>query len=83
LALVRAASTAVERREPAAALALLARYSARYPSGALRIEAQALRAIALCTRRAPAGLAARDAFVREHARSALADRVQRACSKAP
>jgi len=80
LALVREASMAIERHEPGAALARLARYASRYPSGALRIEAQALRAIALCANRATTGPVARDLFVREHAGSALAERVERACA---
>jgi hypothetical protein len=79
LALVRAASAALDRRDAKAALKLVARHGAEYPNGALQTEAQALRALALCAAGWPEAEEARDAFVRAHPKSALADRVRSAC----
>ena len=48
LALVESARAAIERGDHPAALARLAEHARAFPSGALRPEARALRAIALC-----------------------------------
>jgi hypothetical protein len=79
LALVRGASDALDRKDPQAALGLLSRYERSYPNGPLSTEAQALRAIALCTAQRPEAARARDEFLRTHGRSALAQRVRGAC----
>jgi hypothetical protein len=79
LALVRAASDAVDRADAVRALALLSSYAQRYPRGSLQTEAQALRAIALCASKQSGATAARDAFLSAHARSALAQRVRNTC----
>jgi hypothetical protein len=80
LRLVRAASRALDRGDAQAALAQLQQYGARYPSGALRVEAAALRAMALCTAHAKGADLERQHFLRDHASSALAERVKRACA---
>ncbi|HWB82274.1 MAG TPA: hypothetical protein VG755_45230, partial [Nannocystaceae bacterium] len=48
LALVESARAAIERGDHAAALARLAEHARAFPTGVLRPEARALRAIALC-----------------------------------
>jgi hypothetical protein len=80
LALVRAASVAVDHAEPTRTLALLSRYEAQYPHGALRTEVEALRAVALCRSSKPGAAPVSAAFLREHGSSTLAERVQRACT---
>jgi hypothetical protein len=76
---VRAASEALRRNQPRAALAQLQRYAAQFPNGALRVEVAALRAIALCAAHAPGSAADSGEFLRAHAGSPLAERVRRAC----
>lgn len=80
LSLVRGASDALERHDPAKALQLLARYAQNHPNGSLRIEADALRAMALCAGKRPEAAAARDAFLNAHPQSALARRIRSVCT---
>lgn len=79
LALVRGASDALDRKDSATALQLLARYAQNHPNGSLQVEAQALRVVALCAEHRPEAVSARDAFLRAHPKSALARRVRSAC----
>jgi hypothetical protein len=81
LALVRAASVALRAGDPSKALASLRKHSEQFPHGALRVEADALRAMALCAGNDPAAASARDGFLRAHPSSALAERVRAACAK--
>ena len=83
LLLVRGASDALDHGDAATALRQLQRYTSRYPHGALRVEAAALRAVALCTTRVSGADAARDSFLAAHATSPLAERVKRACASVP
>jgi hypothetical protein len=78
-ALVRAGSAALDRHQPDLTIALMQRYAAEHPSGTLRVEAEALRVLALCNKRDASAATARESFLHAHAKSALAERIQRAC----
>jgi hypothetical protein len=80
-ALVRAASAALDRHQPDLTIALMQRYAVEHPSGTLRVEAEALRVLALCNKRDASAATARESFLHAHAKSALAERIQRACHK--
>jgi hypothetical protein len=77
---LRAAQAARAAGDAARALALLDAYDGAHPRGALRIEAEAVRVLALCDagRRADA-IAQADVFLAAHSVSPLAGRVGRAC----
>src|SRR5262249_48369813 len=78
-ALVSRAQAALSANDAATALALLDVHAARYPSGQLAEEREALRVLAACTAtRADAGARAAR-FLRAHPRSPLAARIRRAC----
>lgn len=79
LALVRAASDALRVRDTSAALQQLQQHAAQFPHGALRVEAEALRSIALCTANAHDSAAVSRRFLEAHPDGALAERVRRAC----
>jgi hypothetical protein len=81
LTLVRAASDALQHAGAGAALLKLQQYRMEFPRGALRVEADALRAIALCTSHAATAAAVSGVFLKAHASSALAERVRRACDE--
>jgi hypothetical protein len=78
-ALVRAGSAALDRHQPDLTIALMQRYAAEHPGGTLRVEAEALRVLALCNKRDASAATARESFLHAHAKSALAERIQRAC----
>lgn len=80
LALMSSASDALQRDDADSALRTIQRYNAQFPQGALQVEAAALRAIALCRAHSADSAAVSAQFIRAHARSALAERVQRACA---
>ncbi|MDC0723607.1 hypothetical protein [Nannocystis bainbridge] len=79
LALVRAVNDALAGGSPEQALTRLADYQQRFPGGALREEAAALRAVALCAAGREDGAAAATAFLGAHPGSLSAERVRRAC----
>jgi hypothetical protein len=79
LQLVRAASDALQRRDTDSALAQLQRHAALFPRGALRVEVEALRAIALCLAESDDSAAVSGRFLELHASGPLAERVRRAC----
>jgi hypothetical protein len=81
LALVRTASDALQRGDADTTLVTLQAYVTQFPRGALRVEADALRAIALCASDAATAAAASVKFLKAHASSTLAERVRRACQK--
>lgn len=81
LELVRSASEALRRGDAPDALDDLRSYAQRFPHGALRIDAAALHAMALCAARDASAPRASAAFVRAHPGSALAERVRRACAQ--
>lgn len=80
MALVRAVHDALAAGQSRQALALLDDHGRRFPGGALREEAAALRAVALCaTDREGAGSRAAASFLAAHPGSLSAERVRRAC----
>jgi hypothetical protein len=81
LTLVRAASDALQHADAGAALLKLQQYQTEFPRGALRLEVEALRAIALCTSHAATAAAMSAVFLKAHAGSPLAARVRRACDE--
>lgn len=79
-ALLARAQAAIQGGRAEAAIEELAGYARRFPGGTLREEHDALRAIALCEAgRTREGRDEAEAFVRERAGSALAERVRGAC----
>ncbi|WAS90609.1 hypothetical protein [Nannocystis punicea] len=79
LAIVRAVNDALAGGSEALALARLDDYHRRFPDGALREEAAALRAVALCAAGRADGATTAAAFLRAHPGSLSAERVRRAC----
>ncbi|PCC74116.1 hypothetical protein SAMN02745121_08501 [Nannocystis exedens] len=79
LAIVRAVNDALAGGSAEQALARLDDYQRRFPGGALREEAAALRAVALCAAGRTEGATEAAAFLRAHPGSLSAERVRRAC----
>lgn len=79
LAIVRAVNDALAGGSPEQALARLDDYHRRFPAGALREEAAALRAVALCAGGRADGARAAAAFLHAHPGSLSAERVRRSC----
>ncbi len=80
LRLLRSAEQAV-RRDPGAALELLARHGEQFPDSAASLEREALTILALCgAGKTTQGKPRRSDFLREHPDSAYAARVEKACS---
>lgn len=79
-AMLARAQAAIQGGRAAAALEELSGYVKKFPTGTLREEHDALRAIALCEAgRTQEGRGEAQAFVRSRAGSALAERVRGAC----
>lgn len=79
LAIVRAVNDSLAGGAAEPALARLDDYHRRFPAGALREEAAALRAVALCAAGREDGASAAAAFLRAHPGSLSAERVRRSC----
>lgn len=79
LAIVRAVNDSLAGGSAEQALARLDDYHRRFPAGALREEAAALRAVALCAAGRADGASAAEAFLRAHPGSLSAERVRRSC----
>jgi hypothetical protein len=80
LAAMRAINDSLAAGATAQALARIDEYEGRFPAGALREEAAALRAVALCAGgREREGAAAAAEFLRAHPGSLSAERVRKAC----
>ncbi len=80
LQLLRSARRALDAGSPAQSLALLDRYAAEFPRGALKSECQATRILALCAAgRVASAQQARDQFLEQQPRSPLAERVRTMC----
>jgi hypothetical protein len=79
LAIVRSVNDALAGGSAEQALARLDDYHRRFPDGALREEAAALRAVALCAAGRTDGATTAAAFLRAHPGSLSAERVRRAC----
>ncbi|MBZ5715815.1 hypothetical protein [Nannocystis pusilla] len=80
LAAMRAINDSLAAGATAQALARIDEYEGRFPAGALREEAAALRAVALCAGgREREGAAAATEFLRAHPGSLSAERVRKAC----
>lgn len=81
LAIVRSVRAAIDRDDPDAALAAVAEHERRFADGQLVEERKSLRIEALCRAgKAPQARAEAQIFLREHPRSAHADRVRSACA---
>jgi hypothetical protein len=83
-ALLAGANARLREGDAPLALALLADYELRYPSGVLREEVLATRIIARCQLRPDADVSARRAaaaFLTRHAASPLAARVRSTCTR--
>jgi hypothetical protein len=81
LQLLRSARRALDADSPVQALALLDRYAAEFPRGALRPEYEAARVLALCAAgRVAAARQARDQFLKEQPGSPLADGLRASCA---
>jgi len=82
LAIVRRVHAALDRDDADAALAAIAEHERRFPAGQLVEERKSLRVLALCRAgKGPQARAEAQAFLREHAGSAHADRVRSACAE--
>ncbi|WP_434426222.1 hypothetical protein [Nannocystis pusilla] len=79
LAIVRAVNDSLAGGGAEQALVRLDDYHRRFPAGALREEASALRAVALCAAGRADGASAAEAFLRAHPGSLSAERVRRSC----
>jgi hypothetical protein len=79
--LIRAGVAALHAGDPAAALALFEQHALEYPTGVLAEERSAERVIALCDLgRESEARSAAEVFLRDHARSPLADRLRESCA---
>lgn len=79
LAIVRAVNDSLAGGGAEQALARLDDYHRRFPAGALREEAAALRAVALCAAGREGGASAAATFLQAHPGSLSAERVRRSC----
>ncbi|MBL4686176.1 MAG: hypothetical protein JKY37_16400 [Nannocystaceae bacterium] len=66
-----------------ALIATLARHATQFPEGSMKPERKAWEAISRCGLRDARGTSAGEAFITRYPRSALADKVRRACGLAP
>lgn len=79
LVLITQAQRALERGEPNAALASLARHEREYPRGSLAPEREGLRAIASCDAKRNNGRALAERFVATNPSSPLVARIRKSC----
>jgi hypothetical protein len=83
LQLLRSARRAIDSDSPEPALALLDRYAAEFPHGALKPEYQTARVLALCAAgRVASARMARDEFMQQQPGSPLAARLRATCAGA-
>ena len=80
LQLLRSARRALDSGSPALALSLLDEYAADFPHGALKVECQAARILALCAAgRVSSARQARDQFLKQQPGSPLAEQLRTSC----
>jgi hypothetical protein len=81
LQLLRSARRVLDTGSPAQALALLDRYAAEFPRGALRPEFQTTRILALCAAgRVASAQQARDQFIKQQPGSPLSEGLRATCA---
>jgi hypothetical protein len=79
LVLMTQAQRALDRRDPSAALGVLARHGREYPHGAFAVEREGMRAIASCAAKRGDGRALAERFVAANPTSPLVSRVRATC----